>query len=316
MSSQPHQPDQPSPSFDLAALDAAIAATEFSGYTMHLSTATSTNDLAYQAAQVGARHGVWIADRQTAGRGRGGHTWHSAPGEGLYMSALISPPIPIEFALRLSLATAIAAQSAIVSVFGFQRRDQIDIRWPNDLMLNGRKVGGILIDTASNPPVPPSPAMLRYAVAGIGINLNHAVFPPELEAIATSIRRELDASGYPKASALGLPDPEGDLGFSPWGGSSPAACFRREPLAAAILVALDAEVRLLIRGWRGTNNRPDRNLADCSSWITGKRVRVEANDDDPGYTGVTAGLDPQGFLLVAGDDGQLHTVLSGGLREP
>src|ERR1035437_8267830 len=154
--------------FDLAAVDSAIADTEFAGYVMHLPTATSTNDLAHQAAHTGARHGVWIADQQTAGRGRGGHIWHSSPGTngapaGLYMSALLSPPIPIECALGLSLATAIAAQSAICSVFGFGRRDQIDIRWPNDLMLNGRdgkarKVGGILIETAISGSPAGSPA--------------------------------------------------------------------------------------------------------------------------------------------------------------
>jgi BirA family biotin operon repressor/biotin-[acetyl-CoA-carboxylase] ligase len=57
-------------------------------------------------------------------------------------------------------------------------------------------------------------------------------------------------------------------------------------------------------------------LSLYSTWLTGKRVRVEARDGVPSYTGTTAGLNPQGFLLVAGDDGQLHTVLSGGLREP
>ena len=65
----------------------------------------------------------------------------------------------------------------------------------------------------------------------------------------------------------------------------------------------------------------DTQLASLSTWISGKRVRVEARDPTPGdpfpgYTGITAGLDAQGFLLVAGDDGQVHTVLSGGLREP
>jgi BirA family biotin operon repressor/biotin-[acetyl-CoA-carboxylase] ligase len=131
--------------------------------------------------------------------------------------------------------------------------------------------------------------MLRYAIVGIGINLNHTAFPAELEGIATSIRRE-------------LPDPSQPL--------------RRESLAAAILVALDEEIRLLIRGWRGTNNRPDCDITQYSTWIQGKRVRVEARDGVPGYTGTTAGLNPQGFLLVDGDDGQLHTVLSGGLRQP
>jgi BirA family transcriptional regulator, biotin operon repressor / biotin---[acetyl-CoA-carboxylase] ligase len=271
--------------FDLAEVNCAIAATQFASHLHHLRTAQSTNDVALEAAQSGARHGVWIADEQIAGRGRGAHIWHSPAGAGLYMTALIAPRIPMQSALRLSLRVALAVQSAIASTFGFRIRDQIDIRWPNDLLLDGRKCGGILIDTASNPAAPPLPAMLRYAIIGIGINLNHTAFPPELDAIATSLRREL---------------------------SDPAQPLRREPLAAAILLALDAEIRAL------TSNLEPRtsNLSEYSTWIANKRVRVEARDGVPGYTGTTVGLNPQGFLLVAGDDGQQHTVLSGGLREP
>ena len=189
--------------FDLAAVDSAITGTEFSRYVLHFPSVTSTNDLAHAAAEADARHGVWIADEQTAGRGRGSHTWHSAPGDGLYMTALISPPIPLQSALKLSLRVAIAVQSAIATSFGFRIPAEIDIRWPNDLLLNGRKVGGILIDTASNPATPSGPATLRHAIVGIGINVNHTAFPPELDPIATSIRRELDAPRYPKASASG-----------------------------------------------------------------------------------------------------------------
>ena len=206
------------------------------------------------------------------------------------MTVLIAPPVAMQHALSLSLTTAIAVQSAISSVAGFRRRDQIDIRWPNDLLLNARKCGGILIETASNPATPSQPATLRYAVIGIGINVNHTSFPPELDAIATSLRRE-------------LPDPSQPL--------------RREPLAAAILLALDQEIRRMQLTTCEPATCNSRDLTQFSSWISGKRVRVEERNDDPGgYTGITAGLDPSGFLLVNGDDGQLHTVLSGGLREP
>jgi BirA family biotin operon repressor/biotin-[acetyl-CoA-carboxylase] ligase len=275
--------------FDLAEVNSAIAATEFAGSIKYFSTVSSTNDLAREAVQSGARHGVWIAGEQTAGRGRGGHTWHSAAGEGLYMTALIAPPIPMQSALRLSLRVAIAVQSAIAATCGFRIRDQIDIRWPNDLLLNGKKCGGILIETASTPAAPPLPPMLRYAILGIGINLNHAAFPPELEPIATSLRRE-------------FPDPSQPL--------------RREPLAAAILIALDQEIRRLTSRNLQPATSNFRDLTQFSSWLKGKRVRVEARDGDPGYTGTTAGLDPQGFLLVRGEDGQLHTILTGGIREP
>jgi len=273
--------------FELDSVEREIAGTEFAGCVLHLPTVVSTNDLALQAAQSDARCGVWIADEQTAGRGRGGHTWHSAPGTpeapaGLYMTALVSPPVPMQSALTLSLRVAIAVQSGIVSVTGFKRPSEIDIRWPNDLILNGRKCGGILIETAAKPVPAEGPAMLRHAVIGIGVNCNHATFPPELDLIATSLRRE-------------MPDP--------------TQLISRERLAAAILIALDEELRRMT----AINLQPvTPDLAQYSTWITGKRVHV---DEGGGYTGITAGLDANGFLLVAGDDGVLHTVLSGGLRE-
>jgi BirA family biotin operon repressor/biotin-[acetyl-CoA-carboxylase] ligase len=293
-------PLSPSGAFDLGAVESAIVGTEFHGHLTHLRAVPSTMDLAAEAAKAGARHGVWIADEQTAGRGRGAHTWHSEPGAGLYMTALTAPPMPVHSALQLSFHVAIAVQAAIASITGLRIREQIDIRWPNDLMLArpnapARKCGGILIDTASEPASPPRPAMLRYAIIGIGINLNHLAFPPELDPIATSLRRELP--GHP--------------------------FLRREPLAAAILRELDATIRTLTTGARATDD-----LNAYSSWLTGKRVRIEPrsieprpgdlveSDPAPGsYTGTTAGLDPNGFLRVLDDDGQLRTVLSGGLRE-
>lgn len=266
--------------FNLHAVELGIAGTEFSGRVMHFASVRSTNVLALDAAQAGARGGVWVADEQTAGRGRGGHGWHSAAGDGLYVSALVMPPLPMTTALTLSLATGLAAQAAIVEVTGLP----VDIRWPNDLLVNKRKCGGILVETAVAPAVDNKPAMLRYAVIGVGINLNHETFPTEIEAVATSLRRE---SG---------------------------AVVSREEVLAALLRQLDGEIRLLIRGSRGTDNSPDlgKRFAAASSWVSGKRVSV---DENGGYTGVTAGLDQRGFLRVAGDDGVLHTVLSGGVRE-
>jgi BirA family biotin operon repressor/biotin-[acetyl-CoA-carboxylase] ligase len=287
--------------FDLRAVEKAVAGTEFARQLHHFASVPSTNDLALAVARAGGREGVWIADQQTAGRGRGSHRWHSAAGDGLYMTALIAPHIPMKSALNLSLTTAIAVQSAIASTFGFRVPSEIDIRWPNDLILNGRKVGGILIDTASNPATPTEPATLRHAIIGIGINVNHLTFPAELDSIATSLRRE-SVTREARREQYEIPRSVEDS----------TKCLRREPLAAAILLAPSNELGRL------TSNLEPRtsNLSLYSTWITGKRVRVEARDGAPGYTGTTAGLNPGGFLLVAGDDGQVHTVLSGGLREP
>jgi len=325
MSNQLSQPSEPQ-TFDLAEVESAIATTLFRGHLHHLASTSSTNEVALKAALAGTRTGVWIADRQIAGRGRGGHTWHSPAGAGLYMTALIAPAIPMQSALGLSLRVALAVQSAIASTFSFRIPDQIDIRWPNDLMLNGKKCGGILIDTASNPATATRTATLRYAIIGIGINLSQTAFPAELDPIATSIRRELPgpASSHAESFTRSVENSTKcrsvedstkcrSVEDSTKCRSVESSTKCREPLAAAILIALDTEIRALT-----TNNLQPAtdNLSLYSSWITGKRVRVEARDGVPGYTGTTAGLNPNGFLLVAGDDGQIHTVLSGGLREP
>ena len=138
--------------------------------------------------------------------------------------------------------------------------------------------------TAMTPAKGDAGAVLRYAVIGVGINLNHERFPEELEAVATSL-----------CIARG-------------------ARVSREALLAALLCALDEEIRLLISGARSTDNDGGllERFAAASSWVKGKRVRV---DEGGGYTGVTDGLDGRGFLRVAGDDGVERTVLSGGVRE-
>lgn len=266
--------------FDLAAVEAGIAGTAFAGQVLHFASAGSTNALALEAAQSGARVGVWVADEQTAGRGRGGHGWHSAAGDGLYVSVLIALSLPMTKALWLSLATGLAARSAMAEVTEMAA----DIRWPNDLLFNGRKCGGILVETAVAPARDDGRAMLRYAVIGVGLNVNHASFPAELVALATSLRLE---------SCKEIP---------------------REALLAALLRSLDEEIASLVREYRGEAAAAGllERFAEASTWVRGKEVRV---DEAGGYTGVTAGLDERGFLLVDGDDGVMHTVLSGGVRE-
>ena len=271
-----HSPD----SIDLAAANEALVGTRFAGYVQHFSLVDSTNDLALHSAQTGAQSGVWVADEQTAGRGRGGHIWHSTAGEGLYVSVLITPQMWAEQALLLSLAAGLATQSAIEETCGMQ----IDLRWPNDLMLKGKKCGGILVETALDPAAGGQRSMLRYAVIGIGINVNHAAFPPELSTLATSLRIETGVT------------------------------LVRQQLLIALLKALDHEIDLLEKQYRGAvNGRETRErFMAASSWVLGKRVHVP---EQGGYTGRTAGLDDRGFLLVDADDGVRRTVFSGGVRE-
>jgi BirA family biotin operon repressor/biotin-[acetyl-CoA-carboxylase] ligase len=266
--------------FDLSNVIAALANTLFADKIQHFPSVGSTNVLAIEAAQASAAHGsVWVADEQTAGRGRSNHAWHSVAGDGLYVSVLLRPTMALIDALWLSLATGLAVQAAIAVVTGLTP----DIRWPNDLLIGSRKCGGILVETSAIASQSDAQAMLRYAVIGVGINVNHQSFPAELETLATSLQRE---SGKQWA---------------------------RERILVEFLQALEKEIALLEAELRGLLSGPgllDR-FAAASSWVRGKRVSV---DEGGGYTGVTDGLDTRGFLRVAGDDGVLHTVLSGGVR--
>jgi len=110
---------------------------------------------------------VIIADEQTAGQGRHGHSWHSERGSGIYVSIVLSP------APLLTLALGLAAAEAITTATGIA----CDLRWPNDVLVDGRKVAGILTQLADS-----------VAVGGIGINVNHTAFPAELAGQATSLR--------------------------------------------------------------------------------------------------------------------------------
>lgn len=258
---------------DIGAINAALAGTRFAGRAQHFASIDSTSTALLAAAASGAPEGtVYVADEQTAGRGRGSHQWHSAPGEGLYVSVLVRSPFPIARALWISLGTGLAASHAIARTTGLSP----DIRWPNDLLLNtlhgSRKVGGILVESSVEG------EQLRYAVIGVGINVNHTTLPPELARIATSLRIESGRT------------------------------ISRQELLLHLLRALDLELAGLEAGGEGLLER----FAGISSWVRGKRVHVAERG---GYTGVTAGLDPNGFLLVNADDGARHTVLSGGVRE-
>jgi BirA family biotin operon repressor/biotin-[acetyl-CoA-carboxylase] ligase len=193
------------------------------------------------------------------------------------MSALVAPSLPVNDALRLSLSTALATRTAIEEITGFA----VDIRWPNDLLAGSKKCGGILVETAVSPSLRDEPAMLKYAVIGVGINLNHEEFPPEIADLATSLRL---ACGH---------------------------TVLRDKLLAALLCSLDEEVCLLADSSRDASELMDR-FTLASTWVRGKRVCV---DEAGGYTGVTVGLDEHGFLEVACDDGRKRTVLSGGMRE-
>jgi BirA family biotin operon repressor/biotin-[acetyl-CoA-carboxylase] ligase len=171
--------------YDLTALDAALAGTVFAGK-LHFSPVTdSTNTDALAAARSAADHGsVYFSDEQLAGRGRGDHAWHSAAGEGLYVSVLLRLPIAADRLPLLPLAAGLAAADAIRTACGLG----VDLRWPNDLLIAARKAGGILVETKTQARA--GAAKVDFAVVGIGINVHQRAFAPALATAATSLDLE------------------------------------------------------------------------------------------------------------------------------
>ncbi|WP_419804168.1 biotin--[acetyl-CoA-carboxylase] ligase [Terriglobus sp.] len=232
-------------SFDEASVNAALAGTIFVDKLHHFTSIDSTQTRAIADAQAGAEAGqVYVADEQTAGRGRSGHTWHSEPGSGLYVTVLVRPALRADDALSISLAAGLAAQAAVQDVTG--RR--IDLRWPNDLVTLGPgslKLGGILTETAMQPN-----GYLRYAAIGIGINVNQSAMPAELQDVSTSLRL---LTGERSS---------------------------REDLLIALLQRLETVLNVLAEGPGPVLGR----FAENSTWVRGKWVHVAEGEGYTGVT--------------------------------
>jgi BirA family transcriptional regulator, biotin operon repressor / biotin---[acetyl-CoA-carboxylase] ligase len=231
----------------------------------------STNTAAMEAAANGAPEGsVFLAEEQTAGRGRGGNAWHSARSTGIYCSVVLRPNLPPSEAIVLSLATGLAVHAAIQQL---DSRVNPDLKWPNDLLIDGRKFCGILTEMNAEA------TRVRYLVIGIGINVNQARLPEELREVATSLR------------------------------ASSGTEWSRVELTAALLKSLDREYRDLLEK-PSAHDSILRRFAEHSSYVRGRKVRIEENG---GFEGVTEGLDSRGFLQVRTAQG-MRTVLSGTVR--
>jgi BirA family biotin operon repressor/biotin-[acetyl-CoA-carboxylase] ligase len=147
-------------------------------------TVQSTNDVAAAQAEHGAVEGtIVVADQQTKGRGRLGRTWYSPPGTGIYLSIVLRPIFPPEDAPGLSLMTALALAETLEKYCP----GGVQIKWPNDVLLGGRKVAGILTELSAEK------EKISHVIVGIGINVNHGVghFPADIKNRATSVRRYL-----------------------------------------------------------------------------------------------------------------------------
>lgn len=248
-----------------------VKGTLFAARIHHYFRTGSTNAEALVAAAAGEPEGsVFLAEEQTAGRGRGGHGWHSEKSAGIYLSVLLRPAMAPAEVLLLTLAAGLAARAAVQHVTGHDA----DLRWPNDLLLEGKKFCGILAEMHAEA------TRVRYVVLGVGVNVNHEHLPADLRATATSLRL---ATGR---------------------------VWSRVELAAALLKALDREYRALVADSAAARESVLRRFVESSSYARGKAVRVEENG---GFEGITDGLDAHGFLKVRTEQGW-RTVLSGGVR--
>ena len=143
----------------------------------------STNVIAKQLGKKPGSHGTLVlAEQQNAGRGRLGRNWSSPKGDGIWMSLILQPDIRIEHAPMLTLVTALAVNQGIRKVTGLNSF----IKWPNDIVINGKKVCGILTEMST------VNEKLECIVIGIGINANRDFFSEELKVTATSLKLESD----------------------------------------------------------------------------------------------------------------------------
>lgn len=150
--------------------------------TIYLETVDSTNNYARKLAEDGASHGTLVvADFQSGGKGRRGRTWVMPPGAAIAMSIVIRPQIRPERVSMLTLVTGLAAAGAVREVTGLEA----EIKWPNDLVIGGKKLSGTLTELSTDLDG------VNYVVIGTGINANVAGFPDEIKDIATSLQLEL-----------------------------------------------------------------------------------------------------------------------------
>jgi len=229
----------------------------------------STNTEAKRRAAQGAEEGlVVLSCHQSAGRGRAGRSFHSPAGLGLYLSALLRPKLPPEAVVNFTAWTAVAVCDAIEAACGVRPQ----IKWTNDLVLNGKKLCGILTELGLDQKT----GALDYLVVGVGINVNHtpADFPEEIRSIATSLSMEL---GRPVDHA---------------------------GLAAQVIAALD---RLYARFPEKKSSYLEQYRADCLT--VGKQVQLITPTTV--REAVATGIDEDFRLLVQYPDGTTGAVSTG-----
>ena len=246
----------------------------------------STNDVCEQLARSSGRDGLAVfAESQVHGRGRRGRVWASPRGKGLWFSVLLRPEMPLSSAPRITVAASVAVARVVREMSGLDAR----IKWPNDVTVQGKKLAGILVETSARfdesskeqPEAPTSGVGVppgQCVILGIGIDVNcqQYDFPPEVAAIATSLRL---ATG--KAQ-------------------------NRPAVAAATLHALDQWYRAALMEF-------DTVTAEWARLSTtlGKQISVTVGARR--IDGCAQALDGDGALLVRKDNGQVERMLGGDL---
>jgi BirA family biotin operon repressor/biotin-[acetyl-CoA-carboxylase] ligase len=228
----------------------------------------STNLRAKSLADRGAPEGtVVIAESQTEGRGRRGRTWFSPAGEGIYVSVILRPALSPNEASRLTLLTAVAAAETILHLTSLSVR----IKWPNDIMVRGKKLAGILTQVSTEMDA------VDYIVVGLGLNVNTPLksFPADLRNSATSIQAEMNGP-FPRIRLLRL---------------------YLEKFEDRYEMFRQSGFRPILERWK--------ELSD----IIGKRIRVDLLNHS--CMGEVLDVDQDGILILREQDGTLQRILSG-----
>lgn len=231
----------------------------------------STQAIAHNLIAAGAKEGtVVIAEQQTAGRGRMGRNWFSPAGKGIWLSLILTPQIPLQLCPQLTLLASVALCRTISSMLHVN----IGIKWPNDLLIQGRKVSGILLESSAED------ERLRYVIAGIGIsvNLSKEDFPEELQGIATSLMIESGSE------------------------------VNREQLIAAFLKEFEELYDLV----ESQGFAPIRSIWEALSVSLNCPIRVHTAKG--WVTGIAQSIDELGALVIRQDNGQEVKIYSGDIE--
>lgn len=234
-----------------------------------LEKTSSTHDVTQRFALEGYKAGLVVfAEEQTAGRGRHGRTWISPPRKGVWCTVLLRPNLPPESASRLTVMAAVATAEALRRCTNLPLR----IKWPNDILCQGRKVAGILVELSVEN------GRMDFAMVGIGVdvNLEPSDFPPELRVAATSLRTE---AGHE---------------------------FHRPTLACELLRSLEATGQCL--GDESFEGLLDR-WVELDETL-GRQI-VLTKPDGSRLRGLASNLDTDGALVIRKDDGRMERILAG-----